>query len=63
MATEAGEELTLASALPEGYSAGDIRLVSFLSIARLDSDRVELLYKSPRFAVAATTIKTTNRIV
>lgn len=63
VATEAGEELTLASALPEGYSAGDIRLVSFLSIARLDSDRVELLYKSPRFAVAATTIKTTNRIV
>lgn len=49
---------TLTLNFPLDISAGDIKMVSFMNLARFDQDRFELAYKGPGFAQADTSIRT-----
>jgi len=40
------------------FTASSILLVSFLNLARLEADRLELAFKGPTFATAAVTVRT-----
>jgi hypothetical protein len=43
---------------PLGITASEIKLISFMSLARFDQDRIELAYKGPGFATAQISIRT-----
>ena len=47
------EELTVDVTLP----VGDVRMISYLYLSRLDADRVEMVYQTNRFATASTPIR------
>jgi len=58
--SENAEELVIDTALGQGVTVKQVRSISFLSLMRLNTDRVEVVFKAPWYAECTLTTKGVN---